>query len=878
MKLHIADIPKLALQRRASAILGMIIVVLLWTGVFLTYRGDVQQDYRDVERRNQNYSLMFEENVLRSIGEIDKSLLYLRRIVEGTKDTKDYQTIVQSTDVLSEIIVQVAIIDAQGIARGSNALNAPTGRIDISDREHFRVHVNSSDDKLFISKPVVGRASNKWSVQLTRRFSNRDGSFAGIVVASMDPAHFTSFYDKIDLGSTTSVALVGSDGVVRSAGGGAIPRLSLGQNLAGTKLFGQITTGSSTVFEDVGASGDDSLIVTARKVRGQPLWVTVSTKEDDIYKSSWADLQRNLIVVGILTILILFALEQILRAEARAAQKAGQLQLTLEHISQGIMLVTKDRQIPIINQRCAELLCLPKKMMEVPPTFDDLTRYDAESGHIPLPSAAAVPSSNGTGTTNAPSDPSITDYQRQDGVFIEVRKTELPDGGFVQTFTDITTRREAEASIVRLASQDPLTQLHNRRVFRSILQTVCESEKPRKFAVLFLDMDRFKVVNDTIGHRIGDNLLIGVAERLRSVLRDVDVVGRLGGDEFAVLLPSIESRAEVEDTAKRIVEAMAQPYQVERHLIRTSISVGIAVGPDDGKTEDDLLVAADLALYAVKAGGRGSYRFYEKSMNEDVNEKRAVELDLRDALEQGKLELYYQPIIDLQRNTIAGFEALARWPHPTKGMIPPEKFIAVAEDCGLIVPLGKWALLSACRTAALWPKDLKISVNVSPMQLSGSDLPETIAQVLAETGLEPRRLQLEVTERIFIEANEKTLAILHKLKELGVLIALDDFGTGYSSLSYLRLFPFDTLKIDRGFVSGLGVSTSSNVIVQAVILIAGGLGIRTVAEGIETASQMEMLKSLGCEEGQGYLMSKPVALAKVPALISEWTGRDVRAA
>lgn len=878
MKLHIVDIPKLALQRRASAILGMIIVVMLWAGVFLTYRGDVQQDYRDVERRNLNYSLMFEENVLRSIGEIDKSLLYLRRTVEGTKDTKDYQTIVQSTDVLSEIIVQVAIIDAKGISRGSNALPAPTGLIDISDREHFRVHLNSNEDNLFISKPLIGRASNKWSVQFTRRFSNRDGSFAGVVVASMDPAHFTSFYNKIDLGATTSVAMVGSDGVVRSAGGGAVPRLSLGQNLSGTKLFDHITTGASTVFQDAGTSHNDNLVVTARRVRGYPLWVTVSTREDDIYKSSWSDLQRNATVVGILTILILFALEQILRAEARAAQKAGQLQLTLEHISQGIMLVTKDRQIPIINQRCAELLCLPKEMIETPPNFGELQAYYAQHRRIASPGATDLTIPQAGGPNHAPSDPSIWDYQRQDGAFIEVRRTALPDGGFVKTFTDITKRREAEASIVRLASQDPLTKLHNRRVFRSKLQSVCETEQEHEFAVLFLDMDRFKVVNDTIGHRIGDNLLIAVAERLRSVLREDDVVARLGGDEFAILLPKIESRAEVEDIAKRIVEVMAQPYQVEHHLIRTSISVGIAIGPHDGKTEDELLVASDLALYAVKTAGRGSYRFYEKSMNEDVNERRAVELDLREALEQAKLELYYQPIIDLQSNAISGFEALARWPHATKGMIPPEKFIAVAEDCGLIVPLGKWALMEACHTASKWPKNLKVSVNVSPMQLSGSDFPAMIEQVLAETGFEPRRLQLEVTERIFIEANEKTLSILHRLKEIGVQIALDDFGIGYSSLSYLRLFPFDTLKIDRSFISGLGVNASSNVIVQAVILISGGLGIRTVAEGIETPAQMEMLKALGCEEGQGYLMSKPVPLAKVPALISKWTGAKVRAA
>ncbi len=850
---------------------------MLWADVFITYRGDIQQDYRDVERRNQNYSLMFEENVLRSIGEIDKSLLYLRRSVEAAKDRTDYQTIVMSTDVLSEIIVQVAIIDAKGISRGSNAKPAPTQRIDISDREHFRVHVNSNEDNLFISAPLVGRASGKWSVQFTRRFSNKDGSFAGVVVASMDPAHFTSFYDKIDLGATTSVALVGSDGVVRAAGGGTIARLSLGQNLTRTKLFDHIKTGSNKIFHDPSASPNDSLAITARKVRGHPLWVTVSTKEDDIYKTAWADLKRNTLLIGLLTVLILFALEQILRAEARAAQKSGQLQLTLEHISQGIMLVTKDRQIPIINQRCAELLRLPKEMIEAPPHFDDLTRYEAESGHVPLACASDLTTAEEKEPAQA-SEPSISDYKRQDGVFIEVRKTRLPDGGFVQTFTDITTRREAEASIVRLASQDPLTHLHNRRVFRSKLQSLCETAGEHEFAVLFLDMDRFKVVNDTIGHRVGDNLLMAVAERLRSVLRESDVVARLGGDEFAVLLPAIESYAEVEAIAKRIVEVMAQPYRVEHHHISTSISIGIAIGPHDGQTEDDLLVASDLALYAVKAGGRGSYRFYEKSMNEEVNERREVEIDLREALERGQLELYYQPIIDVQRNRIAGFEALARWPHPTKGMIPPTKFIPVAEDCGLIVPLGKWALMEACRTAAQWPSDLKISVNVSPMQLSGSDLLETIAGVLAETGLEPRRLALEFTERIFIEESEKTLSILHKLKDIGVQIALDDFGTGYSSLSYLRIFPFDTLKIDRSFISGLGVSTSSNVIVQAIILISGGLGIRTVAEGIETTSQMEMLKALGCEEGQGYHLSKPVPLEQASVLIGEWAGRNVRAA
>jgi diguanylate cyclase (GGDEF)-like protein len=884
MRLHIAHIPKLILQRRASAILGMIIIAMLWGGVAVVYREDVQQDYHEVERRNQNFAMVFEENVLRSIGEIDKALLYLRRSVEAAKDTTDFQTIVMTTDVLSEIIVQVAIIDAKGISQGSNAVAAPTGPIDVSDREHFRVHVNSKEDKLFISRPLVGRASGRWSVQFTRRFSNKDGSFAGVVVASMDPAHFTSFYDKIDLGATTSVAMVGSDGVVRSSGGGAVPRLSLGQDLLRSKLFSRIQAGSDSVFQDPGSSPEDSLLVTARKVRSYPLWVTVSTRATDVYRASWANLQQNTLIVAFLTVLIMIALEQILRAEAKAKQKAEQLQLTLEHISQGIMLVTKEHQIPIINQRCGELLHLPKDMIEAPPSFSQLSQYGAQSGNFLFSPDTDAASGNGTGYV--PREPSISDYKRPDGLFIEVRKTQLPDGGFVQTFTDITTRREAEAHIARLASEDPLTKLPNRRVFRSKLEQLSSRQNPRAgrverrqdFAVLFLDMDRFKVVNDTLGHRIGDKLLIELARRLRLILRESDILARLGGDEFAILLPTVESRADVETLAKAIVTTMEQPFQVDHHLISSSISIGIAIGPHDGETEDELLVAADLALYAVKLERRGTYRFYQKSMNDDVNDRRQVELDLREALEQGQLELHYQPVVDLRRNAIVGFEALARWFHPVRGMISPAKFIPVAEDCGLIVTLGEWALTEACRTAAQWPDNLKISVNLSPMQLSSPDLLPTISRVLADTGLKARRLTLEITERIFLDETEKTLSILHKLKELGVEIALDDFGTGYSSLSYLRSFPFDTLKIDRSFVSDLGLDTGSNVIVQAVILIASGLGIRTVAEGIETPLQQQILKALGCEEVQGYLFSPPVPIAKVPALIDQWAGKKILAA
>ena len=322
---------------------------------------------------------------------------------------------------------------------------------------------------------------------------------------------------------------------------------------------------------------------------------------------------------------------------------------------------------------------------------------------------------------------------------------------------------------------------------------------------------------------------------------------------------------------------MAQPFNVDQNVITTGISIGIAIGPDHGKTADALLVSADIALYSVKVGARGTYRIFEKRMNDDVNSRREIELQLREALTNGGLDVHYQPIVDLRNYSITGFEALMRWPHPTKGMISPAKFIPVAEECGLIDALGHWILVEACRKATQWPLDMRVSVNVSPIQLAKPDFVATVQSVLTATGLEPHRLVLECTETIFIEDSEKMLSTLHSLKQIGVQIALDDFGTGYSSLSYLRSFPFDIVKIDRSFISDLDASTSSSVIVQAVILIAGSLGIKTVAEGVETEPQLQLLKLLGCNDVQGYLLGKPAPAGDIGKLVERGAVRAVAA-
>jgi diguanylate cyclase (GGDEF)-like protein len=884
MNLRVRQLPKLLAERRSSAVFGVAIIAMIWVGVLVKYSEDVQGDRREAERANHNFAMVFEENVLRTIGEIDKALLYLRRSIETRRGSADFNTIVGTTDVLSEIIVQVAIVDANGIMRASNVGPQPAPATDLSDREHFKVHVGQAADELFMSQPVVGRVSGKWSVQFSRRFSNPDGTFAGVVVASLNPEHLTKFYDKIDFGSSAAIALIGVDGVVRSSGGSA-SGFALGQNLSQTKLFARMQAGANSTFEDADPSSGDVHLLTIRKVRDHPLWVSISTNENEIHRSSWATMQVNVAAGAVLTLILLAAMEQILRTEAGAKQKAEQLQRTLESMSQGIMLVTKDLQIPIINGRCGELLDLPAEFVKQPPRYDQLVEYQTRNGNM----ANAAPANGQHPLTNsaepiAAGQLTVSECAMRNGTVLEVRSGHLSDGGFVQTFTDITKRWEAEAHVARLASEDPLTGLPNRRVFRSALDRINQerNHRPggngRQFAVLFLDLDRFKVINDTLGHRVGDLLLRDVAKRLKSSLRPNDELARLGGDEFAIMTPSIETRDELEILASRLVEAVVQPYEIDGYQIRTSISIGIAIGPDDGQTADDLLIAADLALYAVKAGGRGTHKFYNVSMSKEFNDRRQTEMDLREAIEKNDLQLHYQPIVNLRTKAITGFEALVRWCHPVKGVVPPASFIPVAEDSGLILPLGEWVLAEACRSATQWPDTVKIAVNLSPVQFSDPNLLSTIERILLETGLAPNRLELEITERIFMDSGEITLTTLRRLKQLGIRISMDDFGTGYSSLSYLRSFPFDKIKVDRVFVSDLGEGTEHIVIVQAVVSIANALGMTATAEGVETDEQRQILSGLGCDEAQGFFFSRPVPIEEVPEVLGKWAAMKTLAA
>ncbi|WP_404550683.1 putative bifunctional diguanylate cyclase/phosphodiesterase [Bradyrhizobium niftali] len=452
--------------------------------------------------------------------------------------------------------------------------------------------------------------------------------------------------------------------------------------------------------------------------------------------------------------------------------------------------------------------------------------------------------------------------------------------GYLIAVVDITERRKAEARIAHMALHDGLTNLPNRALHQERLGEALEgcNAAGKRIAVLCIDLDLFKNVNDTFGHPMGDRLLTKVADRLRSQVAGKNLAARLGGDEFAVILADDMSPKQASDFAAGLIEILSAPYEIDGNDVMIGASIGIALSPGDGTSSEELMRNADMALYRAKEDGRGTQRFFEREMDHQVQRRRELELDLRRAFANGEFELHYQPLIDLARDKISGFEALLRWHHPEKGMISPAEFIPVAEDIGLIVSLGEWVLRQGCNEAVKWPSEVKLAVNLSPAQFRNRNLVQVVISALANSGLPPKRLELEITESVFLAETEANLAILHQLRELGVSIAMDDFGTGYSSLSYLRSFPFDKIKIDRSFVKDLAKRSDCAAIVRAISGLGRSLNITTTAEGVETTEQLDWLRAEGCNEVQGFLFSGAKPAAEVEQLLRRFGVRASRAA
>ncbi|RXH04130.1 EAL domain-containing protein [Bradyrhizobium vignae] len=441
---------------------------------------------------------------------------------------------------------------------------------------------------------------------------------------------------------------------------------------------------------------------------------------------------------------------------------------------------------------------------------------------------------------------------------------------------DITERKRAEARLAFMAQHDGLTGLPNRSLLRQQMDEMLlhTRRSAEKVALLILGLDNFKAVNDTLGHGVGDKLLRGVAKRLRSTLREEDALARLNSDEFAVLQSGLARPEDAVGLAKRLLEAIADPYLLDGHSVVIGASIGIAMAPGDGDDPEKLLKSADMALSRAKADARGTFAFFEAALDAKAQSRRKIEVELRDAIQNDVLRPYYQPLIDLQSGRITGFEALVRWPHAERGMVSPAEFIPVAEDTGLINPLGGLMLRRACLDAAAWPDDVRVAVNLSPLQFRSGNLLSMVTDALKHSGLPPRRLELEITETLLLEKSAQVLATLHALRALGVRISMDDFGTGYSSLSYLRSFPFDKIKIDQSFVRDLAANREAQAIIRSIVSLGKGLGVTITAEGVETEAELSCLRAEGCHEGQGFLFSKARPNAEIISLLAAQRGID----
>jgi diguanylate cyclase (GGDEF)-like protein len=817
-------------------------VTVIWAAVFLTLWQARDAAIETAERQATALSHAFAESTERISAALDRELLALRSSVAekgGAFNLMEWERTQSSPDHLT---LQLALIDRFGFS-GQNSAARDGQPVDLSDREHFRVHLDPERDALFISKPVIGRITKQCAVQFTRKILDRDGSFAGVGVDSVSCGDLSRLYETADIDGGF-VMLAGLDGIIR--GYGPVQPSLIGADLsrapgfepALSALKGTLT--ASTPWDGV------RRIVSFRRLGSYPLVVLVGYDDQRIFRQYGPLRDRAIAIGGVATVFIVVLGGVWIQQRVRSAGSRRALLLTLDNMSQGIVMIDADGRIPVVNRRAVELLDLPPALLEA---GRESPKAEAVSLGLLPPVAEGLPGSVEHGAMH------------KTGRIIETLSQHLPGGGLVRTFTDVTERRIAEARIRHMAHHDPLTGLANRSLLNERIGELSRNPDMTRFGgsfgLVWLDLDGFRRVNDTLGHEAGDRLLGEVSRRLFGLIGNKALLARTGGDEFAVLCTDGAQPETTEAIATAIVTALSDAIEVDGTQFGLSASLGIAFHPGDGTTSGELLKHAVTAMYHAKQRGRGLIVQFDPEMDRGQRERDVIERDLRVALRNRELEVWFQPRFETRGLRISGFEALARWRHPERGFIPPAEFIPVAEQCGLIAELGMRVLRDACVFAASLPSG-RIAVNLSPVQFLAGNLAEMIGDVLAENKLAPDRLELEITEGVLIADETQALSTLKSLHERHLHLALDDFGTGYASLSYLRRFPFDRIKIDQSFVRAQEHDTTTRAIIESILTMARRLHLEVTAEGVETERQLNLLLRQGCPEVQGYLLGRPM--------------------
>jgi diguanylate cyclase (GGDEF)-like protein len=732
----------------AIPVLGILALVLLWAVIVARLSVEKDSAYREATASAAILSTALEQHTIKAIHQVDQITRFVKYEFEKSPDHFNLSATVEKGVVPSDTLVQVSIVNARGelIANTSDPNPRP---IDLSDREHFKVHQHNSADLLYISKPVLGRVSGHWTLQITRRLNHPDGSFAGIVVVSEDPSYFTSdFYNNAAIGRDGVIAVVSDTGAVLARRTGSLDNAPGAFSASG--VYPVAERASGTYVDPI---DNVARIVSYRHLDGYPLGVMVGLSQTE----EFSDYHHTRNIYLLMTTFITLAM------------------LAFFGVATGLI---------------GKLLGREREMTQ-------------------------------------------------------------------------------------LAEYDLLTGLANRyATLRGLRNDVALPSSLARLALLFIDLDNFKTVNDTLGHNAGDVVLQMTAARLAGAVRDEGALARIGGDEFVVVVKGDDVERHAVRLSETIIKMFGEPFEVRGSAFVLHASIGIALHSVANESEIDLLKKADLAMYSAKDAGKNCYQFYAPHLSHRADHLMRWEQQLRVALAEGQLFLAYQPKIDLTLRCITGFEALARWNHPEHGVISANEFISIAESTGLIVPIGDFVIRTACEQLALWQRDghatLTLAVNISPVQFWRGDLIDTISSTLRETGVEASRLELEITETAMMEYPELVSEKITALKQLGLRIALDDFGTGYSSLSYLHRFPVDTLKVDRSFVQAIPGDRSVCVMVASIVHLARSLGLTVVVEGTETDEQIAWLAALGQIEAQGFLFSRPVPADGIPALLARF--------
>ena len=826
---------------------------------------------RDTERRNSNLALAFEEHTVRTLKAIDQALRFVHHEYQEKGRRLDLRALLGHGAIDFSIFGHLDILDERGDS--AFARSRPNG----ADRPFFRHHRNSASDEMLIGQPTVGRVTGAPVIHMTRRVDQHDGRFGGVILASVDPGYFSSFYQHIDVGRRGMIQLVGLDGVVRARRAG--DRRSSGEDMTRSTLLGLAAQDKAGSFVARGISDGVQRFMSFRTVRGYPLVVAVGISVEEALANFNKRARVYYLGTTVATVLVLLFgaavmlavwrrqkdLDALTRSEARYRAAFDQAAVGIAHAG-------PDGRFLKVNRKFCSMLGYSAEELVGRPFFEVLHPDDV--------AASAAMRDKLLADQELRVAAHETRHMRKDGSVVwaavsvsAVRRADGRPDYLLAIVQDITERKEAQEKLVRQAHYDALTQLPNRVLFHDRLTQALAhgSRNGWNVGLMLFDLDHFKAVNDTLGHPAGDALLREAAARVAGCVRASDTVARVGGDEFAIVLPELANPADAALVAQKVIDAMAVPYRIKGREVFLSSSIGIATFPRDGRDGETLVRNADAAMFRAKEAGRNNFQFYTAAMNERALEDLLLGNDLRRALERGEFFLQYQPIGSVASGRLEAFEGLLRWRHPERGLVPPARFVPLLESSGHIVAVGEWLIRAACRQLAEWRRDglqpVPVAVNLSARQFLHRDICAVIERELRAAGVAPRLLEVEITESDAMANADQTAAILQDLRALGVHVAIDDFGTGYSSLAYLKRFPVTTLKLDRSFVSGLPGDPDDVSIARAVISMAHNLGLKVVAEGVEHEVQREFLARHGCDRMQGFLLSRPQPAAQAAAML-----------